>query len=38
MTDEILDAAIDARDGTIELVSAYVANANTGSAQKNCRA
>lgn len=29
MTDQQYDAASDARDGTIELVSAYVANSNT---------
>lgn len=29
MVDDIYDAASDARDGTIELVSAYVSNSNT---------
>jgi predicted transcriptional regulator len=29
MTEETFDAIADARDGTIELVSAYVSNANT---------
>lgn len=29
MTDELYDATADARDGTIELVSAYVSNSNT---------
>ncbi|RZI61357.1 MAG: MucR family transcriptional regulator, partial [Zymomonas sp.] len=29
MTDELNDATADARDGTIELVSAYVSNSNT---------